>query len=62
MLKPGQTVTRNIPVLENVNSITPVYKPTRCRVVFVHPAGRFHTVEATNARGEKLRYTFEGVR
>lgn len=61
VLKKGQIVKRPVPVLESPNGMNTVVKYMQGVVIFVHPKGRFHTVEVEHGKGRKLNYTFYGV-
>lgn len=66
MVQIGQKVTRipkTIGVLDEEKNFSYKLnaKPLRGTVVYVHPKNRFHVVEFENARGDKIRETFEGV-
>ena len=63
-LKPGMTVTRRSDILasdrvdRNGKRLGRTMTGT---VIFVHPAGRFHTVEFELRYGRKIRESFWGV-
>lgn len=63
-LKVGQRVIRTPKTIECLvrrGSVEMATKPMKGEVIFVHPRGRFHTVEFTNEFGVKLRESFDGV-
>lgn len=68
MLRIGQKVTRTPRTIETMafgdgRAVGTVLrpKPLSGLVVYLHPKGRFHVVEFTNAKGVKMRETFDGV-
>lgn len=64
MVKVGDKVVRTpktIAELARPGSVEMITKPMKGEVIYVHPKGRFHTVEFTNAWGIKMRESFDGV-
>ena len=61
MLKVGQRVKRFVEVQKDPCTVATTIGKMEGEVVFVHPKGRFHTVEFEYPRGEKLRWTYDGV-
>lgn len=64
MVHVGDKVTRiprTIAELAEPGSSALVRKPMKGEVIYVHPKGRFHVVEFTNAHGITMRETFWGV-
>ena len=60
MLKVGQIVKRPVPVLKDPGGVSTTIRKMEGEVIFVHPKGRFHTVEFEYGRG-KLKVTYDGV-
>lgn len=60
-MKIGQIVER-LPetICEMDDKARAIKKPLRGRVVYIHPKGRYHTVEF-ELRGGKVRETFPGT-
>lgn len=61
MLKVGQRVKRFVEVQNDPCTVAVTISKREGEVVFVHSKGRFHTVEFEYPRGEKLRWTYDGV-
>lgn len=64
MVKVGDKVTRTprtITELAAPGSTALAHKPMKGEVIYIHPKGRFHVVEFTNALGVKMRESFWGV-
>ena len=61
MLKVGQRVKRFVEVQKDPCTVATTIGKMEGEVVFVHPKGRFHTVEFEYARGAKIRVTYDGV-
>lgn len=61
MLKVGDIVSRAPETIEDDDKKPNIKnKPQRCRVTYVHPAGRFHVV-AFRTRSGEVRESFRGA-
>lgn len=61
MLKVGDIVSRAPETIDDLDKLPNARnKLQRCRVTYVHPAGRFHVV-AFRTRGGEVREAFRGA-